>query len=101
VGGLEASWARHSEREQLIFLRHKLGSIMVALSPEQLQELAALYPPEPPAHDGVAGNLDLIQMGDELMREQPRNQKLHVFCRTVERGVAGRNVEQRRTIHHG
>jgi hypothetical protein len=27
VAGLEDAWARHSEREQLIFLRHKLGSI--------------------------------------------------------------------------
>jgi hypothetical protein len=42
-----AAWTRRKVPSALI-LRHKLGSIKVALSPEQLQELAALYPPEPP-----------------------------------------------------
>jgi hypothetical protein len=97
--GLEDAWASHSEREQRILLRNKLGSIRRALTPEQLQELAALWPLEPPAYDG-AGNVALIpRLGDELKREQPRNQKLHAFCKAVESDIASRGAAQQRTIH--
>jgi hypothetical protein len=99
VAGLEDAWAICSQVERLAFLRNKLGSIKLALSPEQLQELAALHPPDPPAHDGMAGNLELLKMGDELKLALPRHAKVHEFCKAVESSVAEKSVAQRREIH--
>jgi hypothetical protein len=90
VGGLEASWARHSEREQLIFLRHKLGSIERALTPEHLQQLAALYPPEPPVN-GLTGNIDLMKQSDKVKRKT-RDMGTLDLCSLVERAISERSV---------
>jgi hypothetical protein len=39
------------------------------------------------------------RLGDELKREQPRNQKLHAFCKAVESDIASTGAAQQRTIH--
>jgi hypothetical protein len=54
----------------------------------------------PPAF-ARAGDVELIRMGDELKREQPRNAKVLAFCKAVESSVASNGATQRRTTIHG
>jgi hypothetical protein len=88
MAGLEDAWARHSEQERLIFLRNKVGSIMVALSPEQLQELAAQ---RPPAYVDMAGNIDLLKQSDKVKRKT-RDGDTFDLCAMLESAVRERRT---------
>jgi hypothetical protein len=66
-----------------------------AASPEQLEELAAQYPPEPAAYDGMAAS-QMLKLGDALKRAMPHNGMVLELCQMVESSVVGRGVAQRR-----